>query len=84
MNDFRIFCELLAKMMLESIDFTEVLEVYRRNEQPEKLGIATIMPESSPRQISPVEKKSPRNWALQYITADIQAIMTIVEMKSPK
>ena len=41
MSDFRIFCELLAKMMLESIDFTEVLEVYRRNEQPEKLGIAT-------------------------------------------
>ena len=40
MDDFRIFCELLAKTMLKAIDFTEVLEVY-------------------------VEKKSPRNWALQ-------------------
>ena len=41
MHDFRIFCELLAKMMLESIDFTDVLEGYRRNEKPEILGIAT-------------------------------------------
>ena len=41
MSDFRIFCELLAKMMLESIDFTDVLEGYRRKEKPEKLGIAT-------------------------------------------
>ena len=43
MSDFRIFCELLAKMMLESIDFTDVVEVYRRNEKPETLGIATIL-----------------------------------------
>ena len=42
MSDFRIFCELFAKMMLESIDFTDVLEGYRRNEKPEILGIATI------------------------------------------
>ena len=42
MSDFRIFCELLAKTMLESIDFTDVLEGYRRNEKPEILGIATI------------------------------------------
>ena len=41
MSDFRIFCELFAKMMLESIDFTDVLEGYRRNEKPEILGIAT-------------------------------------------
>ena len=41
MSDFRIFCELLAKMMLESIDFTDVSEGYRRNEKPETLGIAT-------------------------------------------
>ena len=41
MSDFRIFCELLAKMMLESIDFTDVSEGYRRNEKPEILGIAT-------------------------------------------
>ena len=38
---FRIFCELLAKTMLESIDFTDVSEGYRRNEKPEILGIAT-------------------------------------------
>ena len=42
MSDFRIFCELVAKTMLESIDFTDVLEGYRRNEKPEILGIATI------------------------------------------
>ena len=42
MSDFRIFCELLAKMMLKAIDFTDVVEVYRRNEKPETLGIATM------------------------------------------
>ena len=42
MSDFRIFCELLAKMMLKAIDFTDVVEVYRRNEKPEILGIATL------------------------------------------
>ena len=41
MNDFRIFCKLIAKMMLKAIDFTDVVEVYRRNEKPEILGIAT-------------------------------------------
>ena len=41
MNDFRIFCELIAKTMLKAIDFTDVLEVYCRNEKPEILGIAT-------------------------------------------
>ena len=41
MNDFRIFCELIAKTMLQAIDFTDVLEVYRRKEKPEILGIAT-------------------------------------------
>lgn len=41
MNDFRIFCELIAKTMLKAIDFTDVVEVYRRNEKPEILGIAT-------------------------------------------
>ncbi len=34
MNDFRISCELLAKTMLKAIDFTDVVEVYRRNEKP--------------------------------------------------
>ena len=43
MSDFRIFCELLVKTMLESIDFTDVLEGYRRKEKPEKLGIATVV-----------------------------------------
>ena len=38
---FRIFCELLAKMMLESIDFTDVIKSPCRNEKPEILGIAT-------------------------------------------
>ena len=42
MSDFRIFCELLAKMMLKAIDFTDVSEGYRRNEKPEILGIATL------------------------------------------
>ena len=41
MNGFRIFCKLIAKTMLRAIDFTDVLEVYRRNEKPEILGIAT-------------------------------------------
>ena len=41
MNDFRIFCELIAKTMLKAINFTDVLEVYCRNEKPEILGIAT-------------------------------------------
>ena len=43
MNDFRIFCKLIAKTMLKAIDFTDVLEVYCRNEKPEILGIATAM-----------------------------------------
>ena len=47
MMKFRIFCELLAKTMLESIDFTDVLEGYRRNEKPEILGIATMQSEFS-------------------------------------
>ena len=58
MHDFRIFCELLAKTMLKAIDFTDVLEVYRRNEKPEILGIATtVTPSNSILGIS-VEKKS--------------------------
>ncbi len=90
MNDFRIFCELIAKTMLKVIDFTDVLEVYCRNEKPEKLGIATSVYFDHTLAISPsrnekpeklgiatsltfdttthsfsVEKKSPRNWALQ-------------------
>ena len=47
MDDFRMFCELLAKTMLKAIDFTDVLEVYRRNEKPEILGIATMQSEFS-------------------------------------
>ena len=42
MMNFRIFCELLAKMMLGTIDFTMVFRGYRRNGKPEKLGIATF------------------------------------------
>ena len=64
MSDFRIFCELLAKTMLESIDFTDVLEGYRRNEKPEKLGIATLQLNTADSVLLPVEMKSPRNRAL--------------------
>ena len=42
MINFKIFCELLAKMMPGTIDFTIVLRDYRRNEKPEILGIATL------------------------------------------
>ena len=66
MSDFRIFCELLAKMMLESIDFTDVLEGYRRNEKPEILGIATFCCRNILSLIVIVEMKSPRYWALQH------------------
>ena len=58
MNDFRIFCELLAKTMLKAIDFTDVLEVYRRNEKPEILGIATRLGKRNLHPLS-VEMKSP-------------------------
>ena len=65
MSDFRIFCELLVKTMLESIDFTDVLEGYRRNEKPEILGIATSPIILASRPVNLVEMKSPRYWALQ-------------------
>ena len=51
-------------MMLESIDFTDVLEGYRRNEKPEKLGIATLQLNTADSVLLPVEMKSPRNRAL--------------------
>lgn len=60
MNDFRIFCELLAKTMLKAIDFTDVLEVYRRNEKPEILGIATKIIYIVSIEIFSVEMKSPK------------------------
>ena len=66
-NDFRIFCELLAKTMLKAIDFTDVVEVYRRNEKPETLGIATVI-SSRVTPLAAVEMKSPRHWALQPFT----------------
>ena len=62
---FRIFCELLAKTMLENIDFTNVSEGYRRNEKPERLGIATVGMNVYTVNASVVEMKSPRDWALQ-------------------
>ena len=43
MINFRIFCELITKMVLETIDFTMVFRGYRRNEQPEILGITTLI-----------------------------------------
>ena len=60
MNDFRMFCELLTKTMLKTIDFTKVLEIYRRNEQPKTLGIATSLSKFGIRNRDCVEKKSPR------------------------
>ena len=66
MNDFRIFCELLAKMMLKAIDFTDVVKVYRRNEKPETLGIATFDIKTVLCNHFCVEMKSPRHWALQH------------------
>ena len=56
---FRIFCELLAKTMLESIDFTDVLEGYRRNEKPKRQGIATLLKNLFSESFSLVEMKSP-------------------------
>ena len=60
MMKFRIFCELLAKMMLKAIDFTDVVEVYRRNEKPETLGIATQKVLTLSPEGLGVEKKSPK------------------------
>ena len=60
MSDFRIFCELLAKMMLKAIDFTDVVEVYRRKEKPETLGIATQKVLTLSPEGLGVEKKSPK------------------------
>ena len=65
MIKFRIFCELLAKMMLESIDFTDVSEGYRRNEKPKRQGIATHCNNSELIPPASVEMKSPRDRALQ-------------------
>ena len=65
MMNFRIFCELLAKMMLETIDFTMVFRGYRRNEKPETLGIATFQVCHQFFRTQTVEMKSPRHWALQ-------------------
>ena len=68
MMKFRIFCELLAKTMLESIDFTDVLEGYRRNEKPKRQGIATIDCDDGIDVLvikDGVEMKSPRDRALQ-------------------
>lgn len=62
-----MFCELLAKTMLKAIDFTDVLEVYRRNEKPETLGIATYYRATSCHRHIQVEMKSPRYWALQQL-----------------
>ena len=54
-----MFCKLIEKTMLKAIDFTDVVEVYRRNEKPEILGIATLMPPLS-YSLHNVEMKSPK------------------------
>ena len=83
MMKFRIFCELLAKTMLESIDFTDVLEGYRRNEKPKRQGIATLLKNLFSESFSLVEMKSPRDRALQHLTLYMISCMISVEMKSP-
>ena len=84
MNDFRIFCELVAKTMLESIDFTDVLEGYRRNEKPEILGIATVGTVSiSLDKRCRNEKPEILGIATFFLTL-AKSFSTKVEMKSPK
>ena len=75
MDDFRMFCKLIAKTMLKAIDFTDVVEVYRRNEKPEILGIATL--HCTAQMSSPlfVEMKSPRYWALQQTLKEVLSMM---------
>ena len=83
MSDFRIFCELLAKMMLKAIDFTDVVEVYRRNEKPETLGIATCSYRVSLANQSRNEKPVTLGIATQKVlTLSPEGLG--VEMKSPK
>ena len=60
MINFKIFCELLAKMMPGIIDFTIVFREYRRNEKPEKLGIATTRFRLGASFLRLVEMKSPK------------------------
>ena len=70
--------------MLKAIDFTDVLEVYRRNEKARDTGHCNKFMCCSQYPHKDVEMKSPRYWALQpYIIAFIETIIT-VEMKSPE
>ena len=62
MMKFRIFCELLAKTMLESIDFTDVLEGYRRSPRDRALQQSDFFFDVCKCR---VEMKSPRDRALQ-------------------
>lgn len=43
MDDFRIFCELLAKTMLKAIDFTDVLEVYVEKKSPRHWALQPLL-----------------------------------------
>ena len=85
MNGFRIFCKLIAKTMLKAIDFTDVLEVYRRNEKPEILGIATSS--SMRRQLMPVLSRNEKPEILGIATTArhfFECKVNFVGMKSPK
>ena len=84
---FRIFCELLAKTMLESIDFTDVLEGYRRNEKPKRQGIATLI--SCNQQSHDIRRnEKPKRQGIATIDCDdgidVLVIKDGVEMKSPR
>ena len=85
MNDFRIFCELIAKTMLKVIDFTDVLEVYCRNEKPEKLGIATSVYFDHTLAISPSRNEKPEKLGIATsLTFDTTTHSFSVEKKSPR
>ena len=83
MDDFRIFCELLAKTMLKAIDFTDVLEVYRRNEKPEKLGIATLQKFLSDF-LHQSRNEKPEILGIATFLSSVLFLLGVVEMKSSK
>ena len=83
-NDFRIFCKLIAKTMLESIDFTDVLEGYRRNEKPEIRGIATNFSLLIP-YFEQCRNEKPEILGIATVPRTVDKwILRGVEMKSPR
>ena len=82
MIKFRIFCELLAEMMLESIDFTDVSEGYVEMKSPRDRALQQHS-DSVSIYYTMVEMKSPRDRALQQTFTDIfGSINESVEVKN--